>query len=126
MQGAEGSISDFVVALKTLAHDCEFGEFLKYALRDIFVCGLKTEKIQNKLLNEEKLDFEKATQIALTMEMTDVEIKGLKETTNASAVNVISRNYVSRAPVRLDAVKCKRSPSEREDGGAKSKRNNKL
>ena len=47
------SISNFLVCLKHLASTCEFGSFLKRALRDKFVCGLKDDKIKEKLLSED-------------------------------------------------------------------------
>ena len=37
----------------------------------MFVCGLNNPKIQNKLLNTEDLSFEKACQIAKSMEMAE-------------------------------------------------------
>ena len=43
------SISNFLVRLKHLTSTCEFGSFLKSALRDKFVCGFKDDKIQEKL-----------------------------------------------------------------------------
>ena len=42
-------ISNFLVHLRHLASTCEFGSFFKRALRDKFVCGLKDDKIQEKL-----------------------------------------------------------------------------
>lgn len=100
IQGPEESINDFVVALKKLSRECEFGDFLKDALRDIFVCGIRTEKTQTRLLNEENLDFEKATKIALNMEMTEADMKGLKEKTEANTVNVIQKTYNSKPGVK--------------------------
>ena len=68
-QKQDESISDFIVALKKLS--IHYGEFLNRALRDRFVCGLNNPKIQNKLLNTEDLSFEKACQIAKSMEMAE-------------------------------------------------------
>ncbi|XP_067055925.1 uncharacterized protein [Acropora muricata] len=65
------SVSDYLLALKRLAIHCNYGEYLNRALRDRFVCGLNNPKIQNKLLNTEDLTFEKACNIAKTMEMAD-------------------------------------------------------
>ena len=59
------------MALKKLSIHCNYGEFLNRALRDRFVCGLNNPKIQNKLLNTEDLLFEKAFQIAKSMEMAE-------------------------------------------------------
>ena len=65
------SISDFIVALKKLSIHCNYGECLNRPLRDRFVCGLNNPKMQNKLLNTEDLSFEKACQIAKSMEMAE-------------------------------------------------------
>ena len=59
------------MALKKLSIHCNYGEFPNRALRDRFVCGLNNPKIQNKLLNTEDLSFEKACQIAKSMEMAE-------------------------------------------------------
>ena len=70
-QKQDESISDFIVALKKLSIHCNYGEFLNRGLRDRFVCGLNNPKIQIKLLNTEDLSFEKACQIAKSMEMAE-------------------------------------------------------
>ena len=65
------SINDYIVALKKLSIHCNYGEFLNRALRDRFVCGLNSAKIQNKLLNTSGLTFDTACQIAISMELAD-------------------------------------------------------
>ena len=45
-------MADFAAQLKKLSAHCEFGTFLDEALRDRFVCGLRKEPIQRKLLGE--------------------------------------------------------------------------
>lgn len=47
MQGE--SIAEYIVELKTIAQDCNFGDFHDRALRDRFICGLNNESIQRKL-----------------------------------------------------------------------------
>jgi len=44
------SIRDFLARLKKLAETCEFGGYHEEAIRDRFVCGLKEQTIQRKLL----------------------------------------------------------------------------
>jgi len=63
------TVSDFAAQLKKLSTRSEFGNFLDEALRDRFVCGLRKESIQKKLLSEKTLDFSKAMEIAQSMEM---------------------------------------------------------
>ena len=80
------SIGEYaVVALKKLSIHCNFGEFLNRALRDRFVCGLSNVKIQNKLLNTENITFDKACQIAKSMEMAERNTQEFHPTTSASA-----------------------------------------
>jgi hypothetical protein len=65
------SVNEYVFELKKLSSFCEFGEFLKEALRDTLVCGLKSEAIQKKLLSERDLDFDGAVRIATAMETAE-------------------------------------------------------
>ena len=58
------SVSDFVAALKELAHTCEFGATLNDMLRNRFVTGLSNAKIQHTLLAEADLTFARAVEIA--------------------------------------------------------------
>ncbi|CAB3985347.1 Hypothetical predicted protein [Paramuricea clavata] len=47
------SVSEFVANLKRLASTCKFGAYLNEALRDRFVCGLRSSNIKKKLLADE-------------------------------------------------------------------------
>lgn len=76
------TIGEYIVALKKLSRHCNFGNFLTRALRDRFVCGLKNERIQNKLLNMSELDFNKACQTACAMEMAQRQASFLKPSTS--------------------------------------------
>ena len=42
-QAAGETVKDYVAELRRLATHCEFGSFLNEALRDRFVCGLRSE-----------------------------------------------------------------------------------
>lgn len=65
------TIPEYIIELKSMAENCDFGDLLDRALRDKFVCGVGDGKIQQRLLNETGLKtFEKACEIALTMETT--------------------------------------------------------
>ena len=54
------SLAQFVAGLRRLATHCEFGDQLNDALRDHFVCGLRSESIQKRLLSEQALTFTRA------------------------------------------------------------------
>jgi len=63
LQAENTSVSEFAAQLQRLASTCNFGTHLNEALRDKFVCGLRSTSIQKRLLVED-VNFEKALQIA--------------------------------------------------------------
>jgi len=65
------TIAAFVASLRKIAEHCEYKDTLKYILRDRLVCGVNHEGIQCKLLAEKNLIYEKALEIALTMEAAE-------------------------------------------------------
>ena len=72
------TIADFVADLCRLSLQCEFGDFLDQALRDRFVCGVKSEALQRRLLTEADLTIKRAQDIAQHMESADINAKELK------------------------------------------------
>ncbi|XP_048578018.1 uncharacterized protein K02A2.6-like [Nematostella vectensis] len=72
------TVADFGAQLKKLSTHCEFGTFQDEALRDRFVCGLRQEAIQRKLLTEKTLTFAKALEIAQSMETAESKSSELK------------------------------------------------
>ena len=50
-QATGESIADYDASLRKLASQCKFGDSLEEALRDRFVCGLRHEAIQRRLLS---------------------------------------------------------------------------
>ena len=56
----------------------EFGDFLDQALRDRFVCGVRNEALQRKLLTESDLTIKRAQELAQSMESADLNAKDLK------------------------------------------------
>ena len=72
------SIADFVADLRRLSIKCEFGDFLDQALRDRFVCGVRNEALQRKLLTESDLTIKRAQELAQSMESADLNANDLK------------------------------------------------
>lgn len=77
-QGATESIAEYVADLRRLTIHCKFGNFLDDALRDRFVCGLRSEVMQKKLLVESTLTFQRAIEIAQSMEAAASNTKHLQ------------------------------------------------
>ena len=61
----------YSAALKKCSEHCAFGTFLEEAVRDRFVCGLRSKQIQKRLLLEKKLTWKEAVEITFSMEVTD-------------------------------------------------------
>ena len=77
-QAAGESITDYDANLRKLASQCQFGDHLEETLRDHFVCGLRHEAIQRRLLSEVDLTYAKAMEIASGMEAADRDTIALK------------------------------------------------
>ena len=57
-QAVGESVAEYVAELRRLTKHCEFGAYLDDALRDCFMCGLRSETNQKKLLMETDLSFQ--------------------------------------------------------------------
>ena len=69
-QQAGESVADFAAELRRLTTNCEFKQpFLDELLRDQFMCGLRSETAQKRLLTEREPTFAKAVEIAQSLEL---------------------------------------------------------
>ena len=75
------SVADYAAELRRLSTKCDFNDFLGEALRDRFVCGIRNESTQKRLIAEKDLSFAKAFEIAQSMEAAERDAKALKEPT---------------------------------------------
>jgi hypothetical protein len=62
------SVNAYIAELRKLTEFCEFGLNLNDTLRDRFVCGLRNDQIQKKLLTIRELSLDKTLEIAVAME----------------------------------------------------------
>ena len=65
-------VAAFMAVLRRMADKCGFGVGLDEALRDRFVCGLRREAIQRKLLTCEGLTLKTAYETAYGMEAAEL------------------------------------------------------
>ena len=85
-------MAEYIAGLRRLTRHCEFGAYLDDALRDRFVCGLRSEMIQKKLLTETDLTFQRAVEIAHTMETAAENARKLQSPSRAAEQMPHSRN----------------------------------
>ena len=105
------SVSDFVAALKALAHTCEFGNTLKDMLRDRFVMGLANGTTQQLLLMEADLNFQKAVDIATAREaaLRDVQAMGGETVNRVQSQSRLGKLQTSNSNGYTSGSKVKRS-----------------
>lgn len=69
-QKDDESVQDYVSALRKLSINCGFGNYLSTALRNQLVFGLRSERIQSRLLEMSNLTLDKAVQMAASLELS--------------------------------------------------------
>ena len=70
------SVRQYLAKLQKLAETCEFGAYREEAIRDRFVCGLRSQAIQRKLLAEATLTLQTAVEKAVASELTEKKASG--------------------------------------------------
>ena len=98
-QDTNESTAEYVAELRKLASPCKFGDYLNEALRDRFVCGLRSESTQKWLLSEVDLTLTKAVSIAQSMEAAESEAHTLRS--EKMAVHKLESEKSSRTIVTL-------------------------
>ena len=83
------TVAQYSVELQTLASPCKFGTFLDDALRDRLVCGIQSEYIQKYLLTKDGLTFQKAVEMAKTLETATKDLKDIKSNGDRAAVQAV-------------------------------------
>lgn len=59
---------EYMAVLRKMAATCNFGCFLETALRNQFTCGLRDDRIREKIMETKELTLERALNIAQSME----------------------------------------------------------
>ena len=77
------TVAGFVAELRRLTEYCEYGDSLDDMLRDRLICGVHDARIQRRLLAEVGLTFQKAFQLAQSMELADRDAQDLHKTPTA-------------------------------------------
>ncbi len=63
VQGDAESVDQYITELRLLAKNCSFGKLQEELIRDRIICGVKSERLQARLLREGDLTLEKAISI---------------------------------------------------------------
>lgn len=99
------TVAVYIAELRRLAIHCD------KTLKDRFVCGLKQEHIQKKLLVEPNLTLEKTIQTAVAMETGSrdtVELQGKRKHVGINKPLVKQKQKIPSRPVSVTQGKCYR------------------
>ncbi|XP_017891008.1 uncharacterized protein K02A2.6-like [Ceratina calcarata] len=83
-------IKRFLVNLKRLSTFCEFGDNLENSLRDQFVWRLSSDIIKKKLLGEKDLSYQRAVELALSLELAGKNAAEMKSPGSSATVNYVA------------------------------------
>lgn len=90
-QQQDQSINEYVSHLKQLATHCEFtGDTLTDNLRDRFICGLRSEALQKKLLAKNNT-FEEVVKLALAEEAAVKDMRDITGRVQDLSVNAVAQ-----------------------------------
>ena len=67
-------VKQYIASLKKLSTFCDFGNGLENHLRDQFVWGLSSDTIKKRLLGEKDLTYEKAIELATSIEAANKDV----------------------------------------------------
>uniref|UniRef100_T1I2W9 Retrotransposon gag domain-containing protein n=1 Tax=Rhodnius prolixus TaxID=13249 RepID=T1I2W9_RHOPR len=88
-QSAEENIEKYVAELRNLAQSCEFGQMEDMLIRGRVICGLKDDKLREKLLKEGDITLQRVIDICKLHENTVVQMKNFE---NLACVDAL-KNY---------------------------------
>ena len=90
--GAEGeSVTTYVTVLREVAQHCDYKDMLSDILSDRLVCGMKHKGITNRLLNERNLTYEKAMELAQSMESAEKDTRHLQTMQSSGVARILEK-----------------------------------
>ncbi|XP_073830549.1 uncharacterized protein [Musca autumnalis] len=111
-QKEDETCAEYLVTLRRLATNCDFGSYLNTALRNQFVFGLRNSTIQSRLLEKADLTIDSAINMANTCEAAAKGGMELHQGTNNMVVDLIGdRKKVKKLQQPKENKKCFRCGS---------------
>ena len=104
-QASGESVHDFLADLRRLAITSEFEDFLDQALRDRFVCGLRAQGMQKRLLTEPDLNIARALELTRSIEAAASETKRFRDPSSIPGTSGKVLNVGGAAAVVLSGQK---------------------
>ena len=89
------SFGEFVISLRKLSANCDFGDLNSSLIRDIIVVGVTSNRLRERILSEPNLSLKQAIRLGQSAEETQKHVKAIKQDAEISKINCthISRSY---------------------------------
>ena len=100
------TVGAYVAVLRKLSEYCEFGDKLDDYLRDRLVCGLNSERVQQKLLSVKDLTLDKAVKTALSFEAAYKDTKAIQGGSEQDRVNRLGEQNQQGGSSRRECYCC--------------------
>ena len=96
IQEMEETLSEFVAGLRRLSEYCQFAATLDDMLRDRLVCGIQDRHLQQRLLAETDLTFQKALDISQAIEAAERTARDIQA--KQTSKPILALNQPTRPP----------------------------
>ncbi|KAM7309528.1 uncharacterized protein ISCGN_006535 [Ixodes scapularis] len=106
-------LQHFLVDIRRIADNCNFGSMLERMLRDRIVCGVRSKALQKQLLAKANLTLEEAEAIALSAETADDDANKISGDTT-TVLKVDAQRVLTNEPT----LKCGRCGSKKHNSHA--------
>ncbi|XP_058796648.1 uncharacterized protein K02A2.6-like [Phymastichus coffea] len=97
------SVMSFIASLRKISIDCEFGATLEENLRDQILIGVTSKEIKKKLLSEKNLTYNKAVELARSLETVGMDATML-ETSEKNAINYVTDKRGNKKNYKRDTL----------------------
>lgn len=100
-------IKKFLTNLKRLSTFCEFGTNLESSLRDQFVWVLASDVIKKKLLGEKDLQYQRAVELALSLELAVKNAAEMRSSVSGATINYVTNKEKTSTSSKNQSAKAK-------------------
>ena len=94
------SIAQFVARLRKRAEHCNFGDSLKEMIRDRLVCGVRYDRIQQRLLSESTLTLDIAVKTSTAMERASKNLVDIQKQNDQMSKKFEESTYTNSPPFK--------------------------
>lgn len=91
------SLSDYMADLRRLAIPCQYTDtVMNIMLRDVFVAGIRSRSILDRIFEEDNTPLDKIYQIAIAIEKAEMSTREMLHSNTQPQVNKVNKSFVQK------------------------------